>query len=179
MHRTATEINDAPRHWPGHPTARNLRVGKHITSQPKAPTQPATARFCVFPASGPRPLEKRLHSSTPTAWPSGWSDQVTSVSPPVRCLVAQSLSQLAVDLAALTLKLCLEVETQRPTDDTIRRRPAHHGVVLPRLPRARARDPVAALGRAGFQVVRIKGSHHRLTAVPVTTSCGQLHRFRS
>ena len=42
------------------------------------------------------------------------------------------------------------------------------------LPSVRGRDLVAALGRAGFKVVRIKGSHHflrhddgRTTVVPV------------
>jgi predicted RNA binding protein YcfA (HicA-like mRNA interferase family) len=45
---------------------------------------------------------------------------------------------------------------------------------MPRLPRLRGREVVAALRRAGFEVVRIKGSHHfvrhsdgRTTVVPV------------
>lgn len=45
---------------------------------------------------------------------------------------------------------------------------------MPRLPRIRGKDLVAALRRAGFQVVRISGSHHRMkhpdgraTTVPV------------
>jgi len=45
---------------------------------------------------------------------------------------------------------------------------------MPRLPRLRGREVVAALRRAGFGVVRVKGSHHfmqhsdgRRTVVPV------------
>ena len=45
---------------------------------------------------------------------------------------------------------------------------------MPRLPRLRGREIIAALKRAGFGVLRIKGSHHflqhsdgRLTVVPV------------
>ena len=45
---------------------------------------------------------------------------------------------------------------------------------MPRLPRLRGRELIAALGRAGFAVIRIKGSHHflrhadgRATVVPV------------
>ena len=45
---------------------------------------------------------------------------------------------------------------------------------MPRLPRLRGREVVAALRRAGFIVLRIKGSHHflqhpdgRRTVVPV------------
>jgi predicted RNA binding protein YcfA (HicA-like mRNA interferase family) len=45
---------------------------------------------------------------------------------------------------------------------------------MPRLPRLRGREVIAALGRAGFIVLRIKGSHHflrhpdgRRTVVPV------------
>ncbi len=45
---------------------------------------------------------------------------------------------------------------------------------MPRLPRLRGRVLIAALGRAGFQVVRTKGSHHflrhvdgRATVIPV------------
>lgn len=47
---------------------------------------------------------------------------------------------------------------------------------MPRLPRLRGRDVIAALKRAGFVVLRIKGSHHflrhadgRATVVPVHT----------
>ena len=47
---------------------------------------------------------------------------------------------------------------------------------MPRLPRLRGRDLVAALKRADFAVLRIKGSHHflqhpdgRRTVVPVHT----------
>jgi predicted RNA binding protein YcfA (HicA-like mRNA interferase family) len=47
---------------------------------------------------------------------------------------------------------------------------------MPRLPRLRGREVVAALRRAGFIVIRIKGSHHfmghpdgRATVVPVHT----------
>ena len=45
---------------------------------------------------------------------------------------------------------------------------------MPRLPRLRGREVIAALRRAGFAVVRIRGSHHflrhgdgRATVVPV------------
>ena len=45
---------------------------------------------------------------------------------------------------------------------------------MPKLPRRRGREVIAALRRAGFVVVRIKGSHHflkhsdgRCTVVPV------------
>jgi predicted RNA binding protein YcfA (HicA-like mRNA interferase family) len=45
---------------------------------------------------------------------------------------------------------------------------------MPRLPRLRGREVIAALRRAGFRVLRIKGSHHfmqhqdgRRTVVPV------------
>ena len=45
---------------------------------------------------------------------------------------------------------------------------------MPRLPRLRGREVIAALQRAGFSVLRIKGSHHFLlhpdghrTVVPV------------
>ena len=45
---------------------------------------------------------------------------------------------------------------------------------MPRLPRIRGRDLIAALRRAGFAIIRIKGSHHflrhadgRTTVVPV------------
>jgi predicted RNA binding protein YcfA (HicA-like mRNA interferase family) len=45
---------------------------------------------------------------------------------------------------------------------------------MPRLPRLRGREIIACLKRAGFQVIRIKGSHHflqhldgRRTVVPV------------
>jgi predicted RNA binding protein YcfA (HicA-like mRNA interferase family) len=45
---------------------------------------------------------------------------------------------------------------------------------MPRLPRLRGREVIAALRRAGFVVLRIKGSHHflqhpdrRRTVVPV------------
>jgi predicted RNA binding protein YcfA (HicA-like mRNA interferase family) len=45
---------------------------------------------------------------------------------------------------------------------------------MPRLPRLRGREVIAALRQAGFVVVRIKGSHHimrhgdgRTTVVPV------------
>ena len=45
---------------------------------------------------------------------------------------------------------------------------------MPRLPRLRGREVVAALRRAGFVVLRVKGSHHflqhsdgRRTVVPV------------
>lgn len=45
---------------------------------------------------------------------------------------------------------------------------------MPRLPRLRGREVIAALRRAGFTVLRIKGSHHvlqhadgRRTVVPV------------
>ena len=45
---------------------------------------------------------------------------------------------------------------------------------MPRLPRLRGREVVAALRRAGFAILRIKGSHHfmqhpdgRRTVVPV------------
>jgi predicted RNA binding protein YcfA (HicA-like mRNA interferase family) len=45
---------------------------------------------------------------------------------------------------------------------------------MPRLPRLRGREVIAALKRAGFVVLRIKGSHHfmqhsdeRRTVVPV------------
>lgn len=45
---------------------------------------------------------------------------------------------------------------------------------MPRLPRLRGREIVAALRRAGFGVLRVKGSHHflrhpdgRTTVVPV------------
>ena len=45
---------------------------------------------------------------------------------------------------------------------------------MPRLPRLRGREVVAALRRAGFSVLRVKGSHHflqhadgRRTVVPV------------
>lgn len=45
---------------------------------------------------------------------------------------------------------------------------------MPRLPRLRGREVVAALRRAGFVVLRIKGSHHflqhhdgRRTVVPI------------
>jgi predicted RNA binding protein YcfA (HicA-like mRNA interferase family) len=45
---------------------------------------------------------------------------------------------------------------------------------MPRLPRLRGREVIAALRRAGFVVVRVKGSHHflrhpdgRSTVVPV------------
>jgi predicted RNA binding protein YcfA (HicA-like mRNA interferase family) len=47
---------------------------------------------------------------------------------------------------------------------------------MPRLPRLRGREVIAALRRAGFLVLRIKGSHHfmqhpdgRRTVVPVHT----------
>ena len=47
---------------------------------------------------------------------------------------------------------------------------------MPRLPRLRGREVIAALRRAGFEVLRIKGSHHfmrhpdgRRTVVPVHT----------
>jgi predicted RNA binding protein YcfA (HicA-like mRNA interferase family) len=33
---------------------------------------------------------------------------------------------------------------------------------MPRLPRLRGREVLAALRRAGFQVLRVKGSHHFL-----------------
>lgn len=45
---------------------------------------------------------------------------------------------------------------------------------MPKTPRVRGKDLLAALGRAGFAVVRVKGSHHvlvhadgRRTVVPV------------
>lgn len=45
---------------------------------------------------------------------------------------------------------------------------------MPRLPRIRGREVISALKRAGFTVVRVKGSHHflrhadqRATVVPV------------
>ncbi|TAN38635.1 MAG: type II toxin-antitoxin system HicA family toxin [Verrucomicrobia bacterium] len=45
---------------------------------------------------------------------------------------------------------------------------------MPRLPRLRGRELVAALKHAGFEVIRIKGSHHflrhpdgRCTVVPI------------
>ena len=45
---------------------------------------------------------------------------------------------------------------------------------MPRLPRLRGREVAAALHRAGFAVIRIKGSHHfmrhtdgRATVVPI------------
>jgi predicted RNA binding protein YcfA (HicA-like mRNA interferase family) len=45
---------------------------------------------------------------------------------------------------------------------------------MPKLPRRRGRELIATLKRAGFEVVRIKGSHHflkhpdgRCTVVPV------------
>ena len=45
---------------------------------------------------------------------------------------------------------------------------------MPKLPRRRGREVIVALRRAGFEVVRIKGSHHflkhpdgRCTVVPV------------
>ena len=45
---------------------------------------------------------------------------------------------------------------------------------MPRLPRLRGREVIAALRRAGFEVLRIRGSHHflqhpdgRRTVVPV------------
>ena len=45
---------------------------------------------------------------------------------------------------------------------------------MSRLPRIRGRELIAALGRAGFKIVRVKGSHHflrhsdgRQTVVPV------------
>jgi predicted RNA binding protein YcfA (HicA-like mRNA interferase family) len=45
---------------------------------------------------------------------------------------------------------------------------------MPKLPRRRGREVIATLKRAGFEVVRIKGSHHflkhpdgRATVVPV------------
>jgi len=45
---------------------------------------------------------------------------------------------------------------------------------MPRLPRLRGREVISALRRAGFDVLRIKGSHHylrhpdrRATVVPV------------
>lgn len=45
---------------------------------------------------------------------------------------------------------------------------------MPRLPRLRGREVIAALQRAGFSVLRVKGSHHflqhpdgRRTVVPV------------
>jgi predicted RNA binding protein YcfA (HicA-like mRNA interferase family) len=45
---------------------------------------------------------------------------------------------------------------------------------MTRVPRLRGRELVAALGRAGFEVVRVRGSHHflrhadgRTTVVPV------------
>jgi predicted RNA binding protein YcfA (HicA-like mRNA interferase family) len=47
---------------------------------------------------------------------------------------------------------------------------------MPRLPRLRGREVIAALRRAGFSVIRVKGSHHfmrhsdgRVTVVPVHT----------
>ncbi|MGD0058992.1 MAG: type II toxin-antitoxin system HicA family toxin [Verrucomicrobiia bacterium] len=45
---------------------------------------------------------------------------------------------------------------------------------MPKLPRRRGREVIATLKRAGFEVVRIKGSHHflkhpdgRCTVVPI------------
>ena len=45
---------------------------------------------------------------------------------------------------------------------------------MPRIPRLRGREVLGALGRAGFSVLRVKGSHHfmrhpdgRCTVVPV------------
>ena len=45
---------------------------------------------------------------------------------------------------------------------------------MPRKPRFKGREVIGALGKAGFQVIRIKGSHHflrhpdgRCTVVPV------------
>lgn len=45
---------------------------------------------------------------------------------------------------------------------------------MPKLPRRRGREVIAALRQAGFEVVRVKGSHHflkrpdgRCTVVPV------------
>ncbi len=45
---------------------------------------------------------------------------------------------------------------------------------MPRLPRVRGREAIAALRRAGFVVLRIKGSHHflkhpdgRRTVIPI------------
>lgn len=45
---------------------------------------------------------------------------------------------------------------------------------MPRLPRLRGREVIAALRRAGFEVLRVRGSHHflqhpdgRRTVVPV------------
>jgi predicted RNA binding protein YcfA (HicA-like mRNA interferase family) len=45
---------------------------------------------------------------------------------------------------------------------------------MPRFPRLRGREVIAALRRAGFQILRVKGSHHfmqhldgRRTVVPV------------
>jgi predicted RNA binding protein YcfA (HicA-like mRNA interferase family) len=45
---------------------------------------------------------------------------------------------------------------------------------MPRLPRLRGREVVAALRKGGFNVIRVKGSHHflrhpdgRITVVPV------------
>ena len=45
---------------------------------------------------------------------------------------------------------------------------------MPKLPRLRGREVVSALQRAGFELIRVKGSHHflrradgRITVVPV------------
>jgi len=59
---------------------------------------------------------------------------------------------------------------------------------MARLPRLRGREVIAALGRAGFTVLRIRGSHHfvqhwdgRRTVVPVhageTTGPGLLSKI--
>ena len=59
---------------------------------------------------------------------------------------------------------------------------------MSRIPRVTGSDLIAALGNAGFAVIRVKGSHHflrhadgRTTVVPAhsgeTIGCGLLHKI--
>ena len=63
---------------------------------------------------------------------------------------------------------------RRASGHRVHRSAACHRLNMPRLPRLRGREVIVALGRAGFSVLRIKGSHHflqhsdgRRTVVPV------------
>ena len=86
---------------------------------------------------------------------------------------ARSLDKL-IERIKEAIELCLEVEATEPSATEFTGSPARYRAIMPRLPRLRGCEVIAALHRAGFSVLRVRGSHHflrhsdgRRTVVPV------------
>src|SRR5215469_16939004 len=75
---------------------------------------------------------------------------------------AQSLDEVAKRIRE-AIELCLEVEGTPKQDLEFRRNPAHYDRGMSRAPRVTGTDIIVALSKIGFQVVRVRGSHHFLS----------------